>query len=239
MIRTYLGRIKKQSLKGFYGVYDFFAGTEKRTEYTHFQNGFENPNYRFEQHEIGFIHLPKTAGTSFSKLLANDPKNRFALLKIHRPVSPHCPPTKYRYITVMRDPIDRVWSLYQMVLRDPSGLLYQKQAKESLEAFLKINRSARNLICRYLSGEMDAEPTTQTVAKALENLSHFYAIISFENFAQEATTFLEEHGVPFEKIPNERKSKYAGPTVEERAIIKQYNAWDVQLFAAWKSNLGC
>ena len=236
MVRTYLGRIKKQSLKGMYGVYDFFAGTEKRTEYTHFVNGFENPNYHFQKDEIGFIHLPKTAGTSFSKLLANDPQNRFALLKIHRPVSPHCPPTEYRYITVMRDPIDRVWSLYKMVLRDPSGLLYQKQAQESLEVFLQVNRSARNLICRYLSGEIEAEPNAATVEKAWQHLQQFYRVISFENFAEEASFFLEEHGVPFEKIPNERKSKYEGPTAEERAIIVHYNQHDVQLFERWKAN---
>lgn len=237
-LRTYSARLKKRFLQGVYYLYDQVAETELYSEYTHFQAGFENANYRFGQDEICFIHLPKTAGTSFAKLLASDPENRFAQIRIHRPVSPHCPPSEYRYITVLRDPVDRVWSLYQMVLRDPKDLPYRKQAKRGLRDFLEANRAARNLICRYLSGEIKPEPSAVTLAKAERNLAFFYYIINFENFAEEATDFLQAHSVPFAKIPNERKSRYAKPGPEERAVIAEYNKWDILLFQNYQNSLG-
>ncbi len=76
--------------------------------------------------------------------------------------------------------------------------------------------------------------TAATVDEAMENLSQFYAVISFENFAEEAPRFLEKHQVPFEKIPNERKAKYEPPTAEEIEIIKKYNAWDIELYRRWE-----
>ncbi|MFK7935351.1 MAG: hypothetical protein AB8G22_17690 [Saprospiraceae bacterium] len=234
MIRVYLARIKKQLLKQVYRIYDYFADTEYYYEYTHFVNGFENPNYRFLPSEIGFIHLPKTAGTSFAKLLAADSQNRFTLLRIHRPVSPHCPPDKFRYITIMRDPVERVWSLYRMVLRYPKKYPYWKHAVRSLELFIQKNRAARNLVCRYLSGEMDPEPTMETLAQAQANLQQFYAVLDFANFAEEASAFLHGHQIEHAALPHERKASYAAPSAAERAIIEKYNQLDIKLYERWR-----
>jgi hypothetical protein len=235
MIRTQLARAKKYILKLAYSSYDKLMGTEKYTTFKLFQSGYHNPDYRFEKDQIALIHIPKTAGTSMAKLLSNDPENRFVLLDIHKPVSPHCLPTEYRYVTILRDPIARVWSHYQMVLRYPEGYPYRKYAVQGLEIFLKKTWETRNMMCRYLAGNTEQEPDNQTFEKAKANLIHFYKIIFFENFAKETTEFLTQHNIPFEKIPNERKSKYSQPTEAERTLIQQYNQWDLQLFQLQKS----
>lgn len=234
MLKTYLARAKKKTFQNVFRIYDSIADTEMRAEYTNYTVGYDNPNYQFDKSDICFLHLPKCAGTSFAKILKNDPQKRFKELLIHRPISPVCPPSDYRYITIMREPTSRVWSLYKMMLRQPENYPYRKHALRGIEVFCKKNKAARNMVCRYLSGEMTGEPNAQTVEKAYANLQQFYYIIDFSKFAVEATAFLEQHAIPFEKIPAERKAKYAGPSKEEQEILQKYNQWDIRLFEQWK-----
>jgi len=235
MIKTQLARAKKYILKIAYFSYDKLMGTEMYTTFKLFQSGYHNPDYRFEKDQIALIHIPKTAGTSLAKLLSNDPQNRFVLLDIHKPVSLHCSPEEFQYITILRDPIARVWSHYQMVLRYPKGYPYQKYAVQGLEVFLKKTWETRNMMCRYLAGNTQQEPDSQTFEKAIKNISTFYKVLFFENFAKETSDFLTQQDIPFEKIPNERKSKYAQPTEEEKALIAQYNQWDLTIFQRCKN----
>ena len=233
MLKTYLARAKKITIQNIYRVYDYMADTQMYADYTNYKVGYDNPNYRFEKSDMFFLHLPKCAGTSFSKMLRADPKNRFKELLIHRPISKNCPPSDFRYITIMREPTSRVWSLYKMMLRQPENYPYRKYAVDGIEIFCQKNKAARNMVCRYLSGEMSGEPNAQTVEKAYANLQLFYEVISFENFAEEALDFLSRHGIPFEQIPSERKAKYQPPTPEDQAVLEKYNQQDIQLFEKW------
>lgn len=234
MIRRQLARGKKKLLKAVYFTMDKAMNTNKYAEFRLYSIGYHNPNYRFKKSEIAFMHIPKTAGTSFCRLLEKDPQQRFVLLNIHRPVSAFCPPQEYQYITILRDPVARVWSLYQMTLRNSEGF-YRKFALQGLEPFLKKTAEARNLMCKYLGGSIDKAPDEQTFKRAVENLDAFYKVFFFENFSKEASTFLKAHDIPFGNIPNERKSKYSEPTEAEQALIQQYNTWDVRLFENYQS----
>lgn len=236
MMRTQLARVKKSILKMAYSFYDKVMGTEKYTTFKLFQSGYHNPDYRFEKDQIALIHIPKTAGTSMAKMLSKDPQNRFVLLDIHKPVSIHCSPTNFQYITILRDPIARVWSHYQMVLRYPEGYPYRKYAVQGLEVFLKKTWETRNMMCRYLAGDTAQEIDSQSFEKAKKNIDCFYKVLFFENFAKEASEFLTQHNIPFEKIPNERKSKYVQPTEAEKELIRKYNEWDLRLFESCKTN---
>ena len=230
----YLARAKKKTFQNVYRLYDSIADTEMYAEYSNYAVGYDNPNYKFEKADMCFLHLPKCAGTSFAKMLKNDPKNRFKELLIHRPVSSFCPPSEYRYVTIMREPTSRVWSLYNMMLRQPENYPYRKHALRGLEVFCQKNKAARNMVCRYLSGKMEGEPNAQIAEKAYNNLQQFYCVINFDNFAAEASNFLEKHEIPFEKIPAERKAKYAKPTKKEQDLLQKYNQWDIRLFEKWQ-----
>lgn len=233
--KTYLYRIKKQSLKIVFQLYDYFMDTDKYIRYTHYVNGFHNTNYHFDSTKISFIHIPKTGGTTFGKLLKKDPQLRFENLSIHRPVSLNCNPANYQYVTILRDPIDRVWSQYQHVLRGGKKYPYNKHAKQGLERFLKKCWVVQNLTCRYISGNVYEEPNEKTLENANTNLNLFYAVLSFKDFSKEVKIFLIQHQIVTDQIPNERKVNYSQPSESEIELIKKFNLLDIELFEKWKT----
>lgn len=232
-VKVRLARLKNHSLKALYKALDQVMDTDKYIRYTYHQNGYHNPDYHFEKDQINFIHLPKTGGTSICKILENDPEKRFAHLHIHKPVSIHCSPSDYKYVTVLRDPVARVWSYYQMVLRSEKGYPYQKWANQSLEIFLQKCWAARDLTCRYLSGQVTPEPDEKTLELAISHLSQFYVVMDFADFSGEVSGFMAEHKIPYEQIPNERNHKYTRATETEKELIRKYNPWDMALFQRW------
>jgi hypothetical protein len=51
--------------------------------------------------------------------------SKFINIQRHSPVSKYCSPEDYSYITIIRNPIDRVWSQYQMILRSDENYPYK------------------------------------------------------------------------------------------------------------------
>lgn len=239
-MKKYLARIKKNIYKSSLKVVDAAFQTNYYWDYTFRKNGYHDNQFTFSDSQIAFVHLPKTGGTSFYKLLAADTEQRFVNLKIHRPISIHCPPSKYKYITIIRNPIDRVWSLYQMVLREPKGYPYRKYAIKGLDSFLQNCWEANNMACRYYTAEVNQQPNQETFSMALKNLDSFYSVLSFEHFHSEVVQFLTKHKIKNNHVPHERKHNYSSPIDAERALIASYNKYDVQLFETWnkKQNNG-
>lgn len=234
--RVVLSRIKKKLLKAGFRVLDAVTDGDSYVRFVYRQNGYHTPEYRFDSDQIMFVHLPKTAGTSFAKMLRMDAQQRFVSLDIHKPISAHCDPAAFRYITVMREPVARVWSYYQMVLRNPPGYPYRNYAVKGLEHFLKKSWPARNMACRYLTGNVDAEPTSATLKQAQTNLKGFYHVLDFDAFGAQASAFCAAHEIAVEQIPNERKANYTGPSEADAALIRQFNQLDSALYEGWKQS---
>jgi len=190
---------------------------------------FHTPYYFVKHGQIALIHLPKTAGTSLHTLLNDDKLHRFINLNAHRPVSKFCKPGKYEYITVMRNPIDRVWSHYCMILSTPHAR-FLHVANKGIENYLKHCWMGRNMACRYYAGNVASEPNEQTLALARENLSRFLCVLSFDHIEEDLTRFLREYDIPAATIPHKRKVSYAQPTPDERDLIASYNRYDMDLF---------
>jgi len=234
MIKVKLSRLKKSYINRAFQLYDSILGTDKYIRYSYYKNGYHNPNYQFKKDQICFIHLPKTAGTSFSKMLERDELSRFINLNIHKPVSKYCHPKEYQYITILRNPVDRVWSYYQMVLRNQDGYPYKNYATQGLNIFLEKCWASRNLACRYLSGQVVyKEPTEQTLKLANENLKSFNSVLLFENFKEESLTFLEKKNIPIEELIHKRNVKYRGPDNKQSELIKRYNKYDIKMYEKW------
>jgi hypothetical protein len=199
--------------------------------------GFHNANYQLKTNEIALVHVPKTGGTSLVSILRKDKLSRFVNLNTHSPVSQLCAPQKYNYITVMRDPIERVWSYYQMVLQSSPSYPYKLFANKGLSCFLKYCWEARNMSCRYYSGQIAKEPTEQTLQNALNNLKHFCAVINFENYEEEVNKFLARYDLKTNLIPHKRKKSYELPNEYERQLISHYNSLDIELFDRWNQRI--
>jgi hypothetical protein len=190
---------------------------------------FHTSNYRFTKNKIALIHVPKTAGTTLYAMLEMDPLHRFINIAGHRPVSRFCPPGEYQYITVMRNPVDRVWSHYTMILRTPHGR-FRHVAEKGIENYVKNCWMGRNMACRYYAGDARKDPDDLTLALARENLSNFIRIISFDRIEEGLTQFLSEYDIPVAAVPHKRKVSYTQPTPEERELIASYNRYDLALF---------
>jgi len=212
---------------------DFVLWTDYHVKLENHNIGFHDPTYQFKKSEIAFVHIPRTGGTSLHNLLNQDPLSRFVNLNMHRPVSQLCDPVNYRYITLMCDPVDRVWSYYQMVLRNPPGFPYRRFAGKGLECFLEHCWEVRNMACRYYSGEVKEEPDGETLTKAFNNLLNFTRVINFNNFEKEVVEFLAECNIQVTSIPNEGKSGYARCNQNELNLIREYNKLDIELVATW------
>lgn len=226
--------MKSRAIIACYQACDLLDDADRAVQYRLEKNGFHRSDYLFTTEQIMFVHLPKTGGTSVTRLLANDPLERFAHLGVHKPVSLHCPPKDFRYITVMREPVERVWSQYQMLLRSPAGYPYKKYADRGLETLLKKCWAVRNMNCRYLTGEIGKEPDQQSLNSAMKNLDQFYRVIDFAHFEAGLTELLNEFEIPYDDVPNERQSSYPTPNEKEMALIQSYNQLDIALFNYWQ-----
>lgn len=226
----------KKAIKNSLRVMDYVLWTDFYVKAHNRWIGFHDTSYRFEKGEVAFIHIPKTGGTSLHRLMQKDHELRFVGLNMHRPISRFCDPTEYSYVTVMREPIERVWSYYQMVRRRPVGHPYKRFAEKGLEAFLDHCWEVRNMACRYYSGRIAREPNADAVDVALCNLANFAFVLDFSDFSNQVILLLEKYDIPVARIPHERKSSYARPSDREIGLIARYNALDVTLFEEWRSS---
>jgi hypothetical protein len=193
--------------------------------------------YRFSKEQIAFVHIPKTGGSSLHALLKEKRPNQFVNIGKHRPVSKHCPPGKYHYMTIIRNPENRVWSRYQMVLRGDPFYVHKPFAEKGLHYYLTHSWEVRNMMCRYLSGNIGEEPTEKTLETAYENLMKFDIVLEFDNYATELNRFLENYGIHKDgNLPHEKKATYSESSPEETELILKYNRLDLELYNRWKQS---
>jgi hypothetical protein len=153
---------------------------------------FQLKTYDLKEHDqVYFLHIPKTAGTTFKTILEGnfapdrffpyhlihellrfhpDELARFQLLAGHFFYSVHLLlPRKPIYLTVLRNPVERVISHYFYIRRSPEHFRYQKIASQSLLEFVtdpETRRLATNLQTRYLASDLDPRPIVATLTAA-------------------------------------------------------------------------
>ncbi len=202
--------------------------------------GVHRNDYSFRPDQLAFVHLPKTGGTSLNTILRDDADDRFTGVFRHRPISRKCPPGSYNYFTVMRDPVERVWSFYQMSQRSLArgGGPYGHVAGRGLEFFLRHCWEVRNMACRYYSGELVFEPKAATLERAWRNLELFRYVLCFETLSQDAGALLADCGLSVHSLPHENRHPYEGPGSEDEELIRRFNDLDVEIHRRWMARVG-
>jgi len=184
-------------------------------------------DYKILKNKIYFIHVPKTGGTSINLELQKKYKNR-----LYRPYYPsywtaHYPLKKNDFsniktITVIRDPIARVYSFYHDVLKNKKHHYYHLTEK-GLDNFCKKAWEANNQYTRFYSGHLNSD-FKKNIVLAKKNLESFNKIILFENL----NNIINSHS---------NKKRYAKINKNEEDIIKKYNKYDYEIFRFVKNNL--
>lgn len=195
------------------------------------KSGFHSPEYDFQKDQFAFVHVPKTGGTSISAILEKmDRPEQFINLHMHRPISKHCPPDSYKYFTILRDPVARVYSYYKMAERKDLDNPYGHLCGQGLEHFMSHCWETRNMCCRYLSGEVKKEVDEKSYQRACDNLLNFKYVGLFENFEDSMKQLLEIFSPSKIEIPHHRRSARVLPSPEECKLIEKYNQYDIRLY---------
>jgi len=190
-------------------------------------NDFHRNNILYPADELVFVHLPKTGGTTVASLLRTN-NIKCTNLNSHNPVSQATSITNQKYITFLRDPVERVYSYYHMQLRDRSQP-YHFLAKRGLIHFLENCWEVRNQACRYYSGFIQSEPSKYHCEIALNNLDQFFFVGTFKNFEMDLKKLLKRLGYSSDSIPNLKKFPKREIEPWESECIKAFNELDILL----------
>ena len=212
-----------------------------------------------------FLHLPKAAGSTLNRLIeweyplfqmySIDPVffewswvhlhhlskkrlKRTRMFKGHMLFGLHAIlPQPATYITVVREPVDRVISSFYFMRNYKLHPLYWKFKRENwtLEDFVR--RSPReNVQCKIIAGAEYAKPCTAEICeKAKENLLRYFSVVGlFEHFEESLALMKLRFGWKLQRYSSfnvtrtrPRKADVAQSTLD---LIQEKNAFDMSLY---------
>jgi hypothetical protein len=168
-----------------------------------------------------FLHLPKTAGTTLNRLIEWEyplsqmysvdpvlfewsavhlrrlPKRRLLKTRIfkgHMLFGLHeVLPQASTYITVLRDPVERVLSAFYYMRSYKLHPLYWKFRRENWTIERFVERSTRdNVQCKVIAGANYHAPCTEDVLKsALDNLTRFFSVVGLSERFEESLALMK------------------------------------------------
>jgi len=224
------------------------------------------------------VHIPKTAGTSLRRIvvsehagvphfdfdgsianvqafwrLTQEQRDRFGLILGHCQFGVHRLLTRpFRYVTMLRNPVERVVSLYYYIRSLPAHYMHAKIMNEDLETTVR----------RRLVGEMDnfqvrfltshpgnvfwtppGQCTRGMLDEAMENLSTMFDVVGIcERFDDSVDLLAREFGwrAPVAERLNSNQGRPSVDQLPASAIdaIVETNALDVELYRLAEQLLG-
>ncbi|MEO8044963.1 MAG: sulfotransferase family 2 domain-containing protein [Spartobacteria bacterium] len=212
-----------------------------------------------------FLHLPKTAGTTLNRLIeweyplseiysidpvfdewsvahlrkrSPDRLKKIRIFKGHMRFGLHeVLPQPATYITVLRDPVDRMLSAYYFMRNYKLHPLYWKFRREkwTLEDFAR--RSPRkNVQCKILAGaEYRGDCTAEICERAKENLLRHFSVVGLSERFEESLALMKlRFGWKLQRYSSfnvtrarPRKADIPQSTLD---FIRETNSFDVSLY---------
>lgn len=226
-------------------------------------------------HTVFYFHVPRTAGTSLRMYvervlgkeniltiygkqipLAQDiiagvrDWSRWKMVRGH--VTTAClksVPQEVFLMTILRNPVDRVASLYKYICRDPKHPIHHQVSRMTLDQFVtsRISLEANNGMIRQLCRsepelpqekyDPDIHPHTpwgkiETIhlAATMDVLSQFQLVGIVEDLDRTMSYLWRETGWKRERLPHANKTKVMefGPSALE--VVRKYNKLDQVLW---------
>lgn len=215
-----------------------------------------------------FLHIPKTAGTTLLSILRriycdelvyeiySDNSIDHALAEFkglpkHEKKSIKCLsghytfgihqniPNPYRYISFLRDPVERVISHYFFVKNYKHHPLYSKIHQEgvSLREYVGLDPELSNEQARMIAGANDDSPTEKLRKQALKNIEEHFAVVGVTDRFDESVAVMAHH-LEWDNTKvyyRKRNVSRSRPTAQEidpevRAYIESKNRVDRELY---------
>jgi RAB proteins geranylgeranyltransferase component A (RAB escort protein) len=217
------------------------------------------------QESVIFIHVPKAAGTTLNRLieweypllkiysvdpyffrwsrahlwrLSKDRLTRFRVFKGHMMFGLHeILPQPATYITILRDPVDRVMSAFYFMRNYKLHPLYWKFRRENWTFEDFVTRLPRdNVQCKFIAGGVYEEPCTAEICeRAKENLvRHFSVVGLLERFEESLALMKLRFGWTLKNYSSfnvartrPHKRELSKPTLD---LIQERNRFDIELY---------
>ncbi len=180
-------------------------------------------------------------------------REKIACLKGHVPFGIHrWLPRAPRYVTMLRDPVQRIVSDYYFARNTPDHILYERMRRDrlSLKDFivLRDEQGLSDLSCRMLSETMNWDKLKDSpralppgaLEAARENLERSFAVVGITERFDESLLLMQSafgwRDVCYERDNVTReKPIQVTPTVEETDAIHAHYARDIELYEfAWQ-----
>tara|TARA_Y100000590_G_scaffold300486_2_gene338788 strand:- start:357 stop:1085 length:729 start_codon:yes stop_codon:yes gene_type:complete len=192
---------------------------------------YHRNDYKFDKNQIVFIHVPKTGGASIREHLEKNLNNFYIFKKKseHNPVSLLCSPKDYNYITFLRNPVNRVYSYYNM-LKKYNYVPGHDLAKKSLSDLLINSYQVKNLYCQYFSGLPFENVNEEIFNLALSNLKMFYFVGKFEDFNNSFVNLCSKLDLKNNSLIHINKNNYLEISDDQKKLIESYNSYDIKLY---------
>jgi hypothetical protein len=205
---------------------------------------------------IIFVHIPKTGGTTLCSIIEKQYRDYYDIAQLKIPLSQYLkkndtkrlevirghfsfgihrllPQDKHTYITILRDPIERVISAFYYIRRSKPHKLHNIVKNITLYEFVtnkRFDHQTLNKQTHMLAGKKDAD-----LQEAKNNLKKYFSVVGITKRYEETLYVM---GKKLEwKIDNYKKRKVTQnrPTVEEIPkdvikIIRNKNQKDMKLY---------
>ncbi len=226
-----------------------------------------------DENSLIFLHIPKTAGSTFHTILNKkyrdrdvqnvfgarykapaiadfiampmEKKTHIKMLKGHMPFGLHeYMPGASTYIAFLRDPVDRVISLYYYILKNKHNPMHEAVAVNgmSLDEFVSsgVAIGANNGHCRFINGDLEDYDFDKCDETLYENVirhidEHFLWLGITERFDE--SMLVLTHLLGWKKPPcyfrgntSKVRKKTSQIDASTLQLIEQYNTLDRRLY---------
>ena len=174
-----------------------------------------------KEEAVIFLHLPKTAGTTLNRLIEWEypltqmysvdpvlfewsaahvrgfPKRRLEKIRMfkgHMLFGLHeVLPQPSTYITVLRNPIERVLSAFYYMSSYRLHPLYWKLRRDKMTIEQYVKRTTRDSVqCKIIAGAAYHEPCTQEILdKAIDHLNRYFSVIGLSERFEESLALMK------------------------------------------------
>ena len=222
-------KIFREIVRFYSKMTDFFFLTQNFHKYQIKYSGIYSNKYKLKKEQFCLIHPPKSAGTSLNVHLKK--KNIFIYESAHCLVSKHCRTEEYKYITIIRNPVDRLKSFYEMQLNNKK-LAFHRHSKKGLSYFVKQIKLNQNCLCKFVLGNLNVDINDENYLNVEKNLNNFWFLLNFDNLKEDVEVLSKKLNISsnIERIEKKEDLNKIKLSEEEINIIKNFNLYDIKLY---------